>query len=120
MQEMAHAWEEYSRLERSMEQLRTALQAHMNHSTTPQVRPGTAAQSRPTSKLPALVSQLKHIAFLTGWVFYTVSAAFEQSLFSFLHVYLPRPKKISPKPLHHVIDGTANRLWAKFNKSSNV
>ncbi|KAI3371128.1 hypothetical protein L3Q82_023764 [Scortum barcoo] len=34
--EMAHAWEEYSRLERSMEQLRTALQAHMNHSTTSQ------------------------------------------------------------------------------------
>ncbi|XP_042351473.1 pleckstrin homology domain-containing family A member 7-like [Plectropomus leopardus] len=34
--EMAHAWEEYSRLERSVEQLRTALQAHMNHSATPQ------------------------------------------------------------------------------------
>uniref|UniRef100_A0A8C9ZQ28 Pleckstrin homology domain containing, family A member 7a n=1 Tax=Sander lucioperca TaxID=283035 RepID=A0A8C9ZQ28_SANLU len=30
--EMAHAWEEYSRLERSMEQLRMSLQAHMNHS----------------------------------------------------------------------------------------
>ncbi|XP_039664112.1 pleckstrin homology domain-containing family A member 7-like isoform X2 [Perca fluviatilis] len=34
--EMAHAWEEYVRLERSMEQLRMALQAHMNHSATPQ------------------------------------------------------------------------------------
>ncbi|XP_041795818.1 pleckstrin homology domain-containing family A member 7-like isoform X8 [Chelmon rostratus] len=34
--EMALAWEEYSRLERSVEQLRTALQAHMNHSATPQ------------------------------------------------------------------------------------
>uniref|UniRef100_A0A671YFP3 Pleckstrin homology domain containing, family A member 7a n=1 Tax=Sparus aurata TaxID=8175 RepID=A0A671YFP3_SPAAU len=30
--EMALAWEEYSRLERSVEQLRMALQAHMNHS----------------------------------------------------------------------------------------
>lgn len=43
MQEMALAWEEYSRLERSVEQLRMALQAHMNHSATPQVTPGTAA-----------------------------------------------------------------------------
>ncbi|XP_047452474.1 pleckstrin homology domain-containing family A member 7-like isoform X6 [Mugil cephalus] len=34
--EMAHAWEEYISLEKSVEQLRTALQAHMNHSTTPQ------------------------------------------------------------------------------------
>ncbi|XP_035520611.1 pleckstrin homology domain-containing family A member 7-like isoform X3 [Morone saxatilis] len=34
--EMAHAWEEYSCLERSVEQLRTALQTHMNHSATPQ------------------------------------------------------------------------------------
>ncbi|KAK2842651.1 hypothetical protein Q5P01_012851 [Channa striata] len=34
--EMAQAWDEYSRLERSVEQLRTALQAHMNNSTTPQ------------------------------------------------------------------------------------
>ncbi|KAK6318538.1 hypothetical protein J4Q44_G00118290 [Coregonus suidteri] len=34
--EMARAWEEYSRLESSVEQLRTVLQAHMNHSTTPQ------------------------------------------------------------------------------------
>uniref|UniRef100_A0A1A8RA23 Pleckstrin homology domain containing, family A member 7a n=1 Tax=Nothobranchius rachovii TaxID=451742 RepID=A0A1A8RA23_9TELE len=34
--EMAHAWEEYSRLETSVEQLRTVLQAHMNHSDTPQ------------------------------------------------------------------------------------
>ncbi|XP_031151105.1 pleckstrin homology domain-containing family A member 7-like isoform X6 [Sander lucioperca] len=34
--EMAHAWEEYSRLERSMEQLRMSLQAHMNHSATSQ------------------------------------------------------------------------------------
>ncbi|XP_054865061.1 pleckstrin homology domain-containing family A member 7-like isoform X6 [Amphiprion ocellaris] len=34
--EMAHAWEEYSRLEKSVEQLRMALQAHMNHSATPQ------------------------------------------------------------------------------------
>lgn len=46
MQEMAHAWEEYNRLERSVEQLRAALQAHMTHSTTTQVRPGTAAQRR--------------------------------------------------------------------------
>ena len=44
MQEMALAWEEYSRLESSVEQLRMALQAHMNHSATPQVTPGTAAQ----------------------------------------------------------------------------
>nr|XP_019934848.1 PREDICTED: pleckstrin homology domain-containing family A member 7-like isoform X6 [Paralichthys olivaceus] len=34
--EMAQAWEEYSRLERSVEQLRTVLQTHMNHSATPQ------------------------------------------------------------------------------------
>ncbi|XP_074489901.1 pleckstrin homology domain-containing family A member 7-like isoform X17 [Sebastes fasciatus] len=34
--EMALAWEDYSRLERSVEQLRTALQAHMNHGATPQ------------------------------------------------------------------------------------
>ncbi|XP_049929975.1 pleckstrin homology domain-containing family A member 7-like [Epinephelus moara] len=34
--EMAQAWEEYIQLERSVEQLRTALQAHMNHSATPQ------------------------------------------------------------------------------------
>ncbi|KAM7002333.1 pleckstrin homology domain-containing family A member 7-like [Tautogolabrus adspersus] len=34
--EMAHAWEEYSRLERSVEQLRMVLQAHMNHSATHQ------------------------------------------------------------------------------------
>ncbi|CAG5957554.1 unnamed protein product [Menidia menidia] len=34
--EMAKAWEEYGRLERSVEQLRTALQAHMEHSATPQ------------------------------------------------------------------------------------
>ncbi|XP_029290616.1 pleckstrin homology domain-containing family A member 7-like isoform X4 [Cottoperca gobio] len=38
--EMAHAWEEYSHLERSVEQLRTALQAHMNHSATPQQEKG--------------------------------------------------------------------------------
>lgn len=43
MQEMALAWEEYGRLERSVEQLRAVLQAHMNHSATPQVRRGTAA-----------------------------------------------------------------------------
>ncbi|KAM3609597.1 uncharacterized protein V6R79_017630 [Siganus canaliculatus] len=34
--EMALAWEEYNRLERSVEQLRMVLQAHMNHSATPQ------------------------------------------------------------------------------------
>ncbi|XP_034390157.1 pleckstrin homology domain-containing family A member 7 isoform X3 [Cyclopterus lumpus] len=34
--EMARAWEEYNMLERSVEQLRTVLQAHMNHSATPQ------------------------------------------------------------------------------------
>ncbi|XP_029909289.1 pleckstrin homology domain-containing family A member 7-like isoform X2 [Myripristis murdjan] len=34
--EMAQAWEEYSSLESSVEQLRTALQAHMNHSATAQ------------------------------------------------------------------------------------
>ncbi|KAM3870106.1 LOW QUALITY PROTEIN: pleckstrin homology domain-containing family A member 7-like [Diretmus argenteus] len=34
--EMARAWEEYSVLESSVEQLRTSLQAHMNHSATPQ------------------------------------------------------------------------------------
>ncbi|XP_069385161.1 pleckstrin homology domain-containing family A member 7 isoform X19 [Paralichthys olivaceus] len=34
--EMAQAWEEYSRLERSVEQLRTVLQTHMNHSAIPQ------------------------------------------------------------------------------------
>uniref|UniRef100_A0A1A8HFB9 Pleckstrin homology domain containing, family A member 7a n=1 Tax=Nothobranchius korthausae TaxID=1143690 RepID=A0A1A8HFB9_9TELE len=34
--EMAHAWEEYNRLETSVEQLRTVLQAHMNHGDTPQ------------------------------------------------------------------------------------
>lgn len=41
-QEMALAWEEYSRLERSVEQLRAVLQAHMTHSATPQVSRGTA------------------------------------------------------------------------------
>lgn len=69
MQEMAHAWEEYNMLEKSVEQLRTALQAHMNHSATPQVRTGTAAQSRLTSKLPALVFQLKCPAFLLAGSF---------------------------------------------------
>ncbi|XP_005935619.2 pleckstrin homology domain-containing family A member 7 isoform X6 [Haplochromis burtoni] len=34
--EMAYAWEEYSRLENSVEQLRLALQAQMNHSSTSQ------------------------------------------------------------------------------------
>ncbi|XP_038873138.1 pleckstrin homology domain-containing family A member 7-like isoform X5 [Salvelinus namaycush] len=34
--EMARAWEDYSRLESSVEQLRAVLQAHMNHSATPQ------------------------------------------------------------------------------------
>lgn len=53
LQEMAHAWEEYSRLEKSVEQLRTALQAHMNQSTTTQVRHDTAAQSRFTFKAKA-------------------------------------------------------------------
>ncbi|XP_073327417.1 pleckstrin homology domain-containing family A member 7 isoform X3 [Pagrus major] len=38
--EMALAWEEYSRLERSVEQLRMALQAHMNHNATPQQEKG--------------------------------------------------------------------------------
>ncbi|KAM6973352.1 pleckstrin homology domain-containing family A member 7 [Aplochiton taeniatus] len=34
--EMTRAWEEYSSLESSVEQLRTLLQAHINHSATPQ------------------------------------------------------------------------------------
>ncbi|XP_029379561.1 pleckstrin homology domain-containing family A member 7-like isoform X4 [Echeneis naucrates] len=34
--EMAQAWEEYSKLERSVEQLRAVLLTHMNHSSTPQ------------------------------------------------------------------------------------
>ncbi|XP_062318054.1 pleckstrin homology domain-containing family A member 7 isoform X4 [Osmerus eperlanus] len=34
--EMAKAWDEYSRIESSVEQLRTALHAQMNHSATPQ------------------------------------------------------------------------------------
>ncbi|CAK6954504.1 pleckstrin homology domain-containing family A member 7-like isoform X1 [Scomber scombrus] len=34
--EMANAWEDYGWLERSVEQLRAALQAHMSHSATPQ------------------------------------------------------------------------------------
>lgn len=34
--EMALAWDEYIRLERSVEQLRTVLQSHMNHSATHQ------------------------------------------------------------------------------------
>lgn len=38
IQEMMLAWDEYSCLERSVEQLRAALQAQMNHNTTPQVR----------------------------------------------------------------------------------
>ncbi|CDR00621.1 unnamed protein product, partial [Oncorhynchus mykiss] len=42
--EMARAWEDYSRLESSVEQLRAVLEAHMNHSATPQVRDGTAPQ----------------------------------------------------------------------------
>uniref|UniRef100_A0A3B4T6B9 Pleckstrin homology domain containing, family A member 7a n=1 Tax=Seriola dumerili TaxID=41447 RepID=A0A3B4T6B9_SERDU len=33
--EMAQAWEEYSKLERSVEQLRMALHTHMSHSSTP-------------------------------------------------------------------------------------
>lgn len=49
MQEMALAWEEYSRLERSVEHLRAVLQAHMTHSATPQVRRGTAASVRTAS-----------------------------------------------------------------------
>jgi len=47
---MTQAWEEYNRLEESVEQLRTVLQAHMDHSATPQVRPGTAVKSRFTTK----------------------------------------------------------------------
>lgn len=42
VQEMALAWEEYSYQERSVEELRVALQDHMSHSVTPQVRAGTA------------------------------------------------------------------------------
>lgn len=38
LQEMANAWEEYSRLEKCVEQLRMALQAHMNQSSTTPVR----------------------------------------------------------------------------------
>uniref|UniRef100_A0A3Q2D2F6 Pleckstrin homology domain containing, family A member 7a n=1 Tax=Cyprinodon variegatus TaxID=28743 RepID=A0A3Q2D2F6_CYPVA len=34
--EMAHAWEEYNKLEQSVEQLRVALQTHMTHSDTSQ------------------------------------------------------------------------------------
>ncbi|CAN9498934.1 unnamed protein product [Ophioblennius macclurei] len=34
--EMERAWEEYGRLEKSVDQLRTALRVHMNHSATPQ------------------------------------------------------------------------------------
>lgn len=34
---MAQAWEEYNRMERSVEQLRTVLRTHMNYSDTPQV-----------------------------------------------------------------------------------
>lgn len=37
VQEMAQAWEEYNRMERSVEQLRTVLRTHMNYSDTPQV-----------------------------------------------------------------------------------
>lgn len=37
VQEIAHAWEEYNRLEQSVEQLRLVLQAHMAHSDTSQV-----------------------------------------------------------------------------------
>lgn len=39
---MTLAWDEYSRLERSVEQLRAALQHQMDHSATLQVRIGTA------------------------------------------------------------------------------
>lgn len=42
VQEMALAWEEYGYQERSVEQLRVALQGRMSHSATPQVRGGTA------------------------------------------------------------------------------
>ncbi|XP_037109905.1 pleckstrin homology domain-containing family A member 7-like isoform X8 [Syngnathus acus] len=38
--EMTHAWEDYGWLENSVEQLRTALQARMNHSATPQQEKG--------------------------------------------------------------------------------
>lgn len=37
LQEMARAWEEYSRLEQSVELLRLALQAYMTHNDTSQV-----------------------------------------------------------------------------------
>ncbi|KAF7647279.1 hypothetical protein LDENG_00174760, partial [Lucifuga dentata] len=67
--EMAEAWEEYSRLEKSVEQLRTVLQAHMNHSATPQnpapAVPSHAAgiQPPPRSSIPSPASQtLPHSA----------------------------------------------------------
>lgn len=44
-QEMRLAWDEYGSLERSVEQLRAALQAQMSHSAPHQVRAGTAASS---------------------------------------------------------------------------
>lgn len=39
---MALAWEEYGYQEKSVEQLRVALQGHMSYSATPQVRAGSA------------------------------------------------------------------------------
>lgn len=45
---MALAWDEYGRLEGSVEQLRAALQAQMSHSAALQVRAGTAVSDRPS------------------------------------------------------------------------
>lgn len=44
---MTQAWVEYGSLERTVEELRAALQAQMSHSAAPQVRAGIAV-SRPS------------------------------------------------------------------------
>lgn len=49
---MTQAWVEYGSLERTVEELRAALQAQMSHSASPQVRAGTAV-SRPSERANA-------------------------------------------------------------------
>lgn len=48
---MALAWDEYGRLERSVEQLRAALQAQLSNSAALQVRAGTAGSDRPSERV---------------------------------------------------------------------
>ena len=87
MQEMAQAWEEYSRLERSVEQLRMVLQTHMNHSATPQVRSGSAAQSSSTSTQTA---QFQDVHTLYLHIFFAIY--FRAKLYELSNVWRKKTK----------------------------